>query len=295
MQAKGESGELKVNTVVYATDLSLCCQNAGFYASFMAQHFSAELVVAHAFRLSQAAMEVEIDPALVSEQRKDLESFLSRKAGRLSHDGVHATPALVEGDPKKVLVELADAHGPSLIVLGTHGGGWVEREIIGSVAEKILRSASCPVLTVGPQVKCVASNELHFQHILYATDFTPQAAQAAVYAVWFAETFGSSIDVLNVIQQESLDQPERLRDLSSSFCQAMEKSAPKRAKEFSNPKAFVEVGNAHDQILRHIKDHAIDLLVLGIRKTSHLGVETRISRAFQLIVDATCPVLTIVA
>jgi Universal stress protein family len=115
------------------------------------------------------------------------------------------------------------------------------------------------------------------------------------YAVWFADIFGSSIDVLNVIEQESLDKPERLRDLSSSSSQAMERAVPKRAKEFSNPKAFVEVGNAHHQILRNIKDDPIDLLVLGIRKTSHLGIETRASRAFQLIVDATCPVLTLVA
>jgi nucleotide-binding universal stress UspA family protein len=184
VQAKGESEKLRVKAVVYATDLSLCCQNVGLYASFMAQHFSAELLVAHAFQLSQAATEVEFDPALVSEQRKDLDSFLSRKAVRLSRDGVHATPVLVEGDPQKALVELADTHGPSLIVLGTHGGGWLERELIGSVAEKILRSTSWPVLTVGPQVKSAASNEVCFKHILYATDFTPEAARAAVYAVW---------------------------------------------------------------------------------------------------------------
>lgn len=295
MQAEGEHAQLKIKAVIFATDLSLCCQNVGYYASFMAEHLSAELVVAHAFTLSQAAMEVEFDPALVSEQRKDLEFLLSRKAATLSRDRVHATPALAEGDPEKVLTELADSHGPSLMVLGTHGGGWIEREVIGSVAEKILRSTSWPTLTVGPRVRFAASHELCLKHILFATDFTPAAAPAAEYAVWFADIFGSSIDALNVIQQESLDQPERLRDLSSSFSQAMERSVPKRAIEFSNPKAFVEVGDAHHQILRHIKDHAIDLLVLGIRKTSHLGIETRTSAAFQLIIDATCPVLTIVA
>lgn len=295
VRAEGEDTKLKMETVIYATDLSLCCQNVGYYASFMAEHLSAELLVAHAFILSQAAMEVEFDPALVSEQRKDLEFLLSRKATRLSRGRVHATPALVEGAPERVLIELADSHGPSLMVLGTHGGGWIGREVIGSVAEKILRSTSWPVLTVGPRVSSAVSLDLCFKHILYATDFTPAAARAAEYAAWFADIFGSSIDVLNVIEQESLDQPQRLRDLSSSFSQAMERAVPKRAKEFSNPKAFVEVGNARHQILQHIKDHAIDLLVLGIRKTSHLGIQARTSMTFQLIVDATCPVLTIVA
>jgi nucleotide-binding universal stress UspA family protein len=295
VHAEEEGTELTVKAVVFATDLSLCCQNAGFYAAFLARFFSADLLVAHAFRLSQAAMEVEFDPALISEQRKDLEFLLSRKAAKLSRDGVHARSVLVEGDPTRVLVELADGCGPSLMALGTHGGGWIEREIIGSVAETILRSTSWPVLTVGPQVKSAANEDLGFKHILYATDFTPAAVEAAKYAVRFAEAFKSRIDVLNVIERESLDRPDRLRELSSSFAQAISKYLPGRAKEFSNSRTFVEVGNAHRRILQHIKEHDVDLLVLGLRKASHLGIETRTSQAFQLIVDATCPVLTIVA
>jgi nucleotide-binding universal stress UspA family protein len=286
---------LKVKAVVYATDLSLYCQNAGYYAVFLAQFFSAELLVAHAFTLSQAATEIEFDPALISAQRRDLESLLSQKAAKLSRDEVHASPVLVEGAPQKVLVKLADERGPSLIVLGTHGGGWIEREIIGSVAEKILRSTTWPVLTVGPQVKSALAKDLRFKQILYATDFTPAAARASMYAACFAEAFGARIDVLNVIKRESLDQPDRLRKLSSSFTQAMEKCLPGRAKEFSNAKTFVEVGNAHRQILRHIKDRDVDLLVLGLKKVSHLSIESRKSGAFRLIVEATCPVLTILA
>jgi nucleotide-binding universal stress UspA family protein len=294
VHAEEEGTELTVKAVVYATDFSLCCQNAGFYATFLARFFSADLLVAHAFRLSQAAMEVEFDPALISEQRRDLEFLLSQKAAMLSRDRVRARPVLVEGDPMKVLVELADKHGPSLMALGTHGGGWIEREIIGSVAEKILRSTSWPVLTVGPQVKSAANEDLRFKHILYATDFTPAAARAATYVARFGEAFGARIDVLNVVERESMDRPELLRELSSSFAQAIEKFSPGRGKEFSSPTAFVEVGNAHRQILQHIKDRDVDLLVLGIKKTSHLGLESRTSRAFQLIVDARCPVLTVV-
>jgi nucleotide-binding universal stress UspA family protein len=293
VQAEGERTELKIKTVVYATDLSLCCQNAGFYAAFLAQFFSAELLVTHAFILSQAAMEVEFDPALVSEQRKDLASLLSRKAAKLSRDGMRSSPALVEGDPRKVLVELADEHGPSLMVVGTHGGGWIQREIIGSVAETILRSTSWPVLTVGPQVRSAAAEDLRFKHILYATDFTPSAAGAAMYAACFAEAFGARIDVLNVIERESLDRPDRLRELSHSFAQALNKCLPRRAEEFSNPRTFVEVGDAHRQILQHIKDHDVDLLVLGIQQASHLGIGSRNSQAFQIILHAICPVLTI--
>jgi hypothetical protein len=53
------------------------------------------------------------------------------------------------------------------------------------------------------------------------------------------------------------------------------------------------VGKAHEQIIEHVRERSIDPLVLGIRRSSHLSIEMRTSRAFQIIVDAECPVLTI--
>ena len=149
--------DLNLRTVIYATDFSLCSQNAGLYAACLAKYFSATLLVAHAFTLSQAAMEVEVDHKLVSQQRKDLEFLLSRKAFNLASDSLETIPILLDGDPTEVLQEIADSRAPSLIVLGTHGGGWIERELIGSVAEHILRSIRWPSLTVGPQVPAHAS------------------------------------------------------------------------------------------------------------------------------------------
>ena len=96
----GEGPDLSLNAVIYATDFSVCSQNAGFYAAFLAKHFSATLMVAHAFILSQAAMEVEIDHSLVSQQRKDLEFLLSGKASALLRDSGKAMPVLLEGDPE---------------------------------------------------------------------------------------------------------------------------------------------------------------------------------------------------
>jgi nucleotide-binding universal stress UspA family protein len=290
----GERPDLDLNAVVYGTDFSVCSQNAGLYAALLARHFATALMVAHAFTLSQAAMEVEIDPSLVSQQRKDLKFLLSRKATALSHGSLKATPVLLEGDPKRVIPDLATAMAPSLVVLGTHGGERLAREIIGSVAEGILRSTSWPVLTVGPRVASAAGKRSLFQHILYATDLTPAAARAALYAVSFAKVFRADLDVLHVVQREAIDHPDRLSDIRNHFYKALDNVVPDMAKDFCNPRSFVEVGNAHRQILEHIQERSVDLLVLGIRKSSHLGIETRTSRAFQLIVHAACPVLTIV-
>ena len=288
-----DKSALHLKSVVYATDFSLCSQNAGLYAARMAAYFSAKLFVAHAFTLSQAALEVESGNREVSQQRRDLTRLLSQEALRLGMDSVETIPTLLEGNPKDVITQLANRNEPSMIVLGTHGGSGLERGIIGSVAEKILRSTHWPALTVGPRVPVVSSKTLPFKRILFATDFTPVAASAATYAVMLAQTFGARIDVLNVIQDDVSDRPELLSDLRSRFYGILDGLLPQQALKFCNPITFVAMGNACDRILEHIREHSIDLLVLGIRKTSHLGMEMRTSAAFRIIVGAECPALTI--
>jgi len=289
----GDRPELNLKTVVYATDFSPCSQNAGLYAARMAAYFSATLLVTHAFTLSQAALEVEIGDRASSQQRRDLTRLLSIQAELLGANSVEAVPTLLEGDPEDVIPELADRHAPSMIVLGTHGGGRFARGIIGSIAEKILRSTRWPALTVGPQVKQVSSQTFPFARILFATDFSAAAANAATFAVTFAEVLGAEIDVLNVIQDDAIEHPDRLSELQTRFFSALDGLVPQQAKEFCDPRTFVAVGKAHDQILEHITERSIDLLVLGIRKTSHISMEMRTSGAFRIIVDAECPVLTI--
>jgi len=96
--------------------------------------------------------------------------------------------------------------------------------------------------------------------------------------------------VLNVIQERAVKYPDRLSDLTTHFYDALDELM---VKELGDPRTFVEVGKAHDRILQHSRDRSIDILVLGICKPSHLGMEMRTSGAFRLIVDAECPVLTI--
>jgi nucleotide-binding universal stress UspA family protein len=116
---------LNIRSVIYGTDFTVCSQNAGLYAAQLARFFGAKLLVTHAFTVSQAAMEVEMDGSLMSQQRKDLHVLLAQKA--LASNVVEAIPLLLDGDPKEVLPRVAEEHAPSLLVLGTHGGGWVER------------------------------------------------------------------------------------------------------------------------------------------------------------------------
>lgn len=293
MPVIGDVPEINLKAIVFATDFSDTSQIAGQYAGVLAKYFACPLVVAHAFTLSQAAMEVEASGTLQSQQRKDLEAKLDDEVRRIKYGSGRDSSILMEGDPKEQIPRVAEQNAPCFIVLGTHGGSPVSRKLIGSVAEEILRSTRWPCLTVGPKVPSSPNTLMPLKRILYATDSRPAALGAAVYAMTCAEVFGAEIDVLNVIPEDVVRDPARLTELTSQFYAALDQLFPKRMSEFFDPRTFVEVGKAHEQILSHIQERSIDLLILGIEKSSHLGLTKRVSGAFQLIVDAKCAVLTI--
>lgn len=292
MPLNDDSPSLNLNSVIYGTDFSETAKNAGSYAVLMAARCEARLLVAHAFTLATAAMDVEIAHSYPSQQRKDIEAMLEARARTLSTDTLRAMPVLLTGDPRQKLPALAEEHAPSLLVLGTHGRGWLGRELLGSVAEEILRSTRWPVLTINPRARGV-SPDAPFRRILYATDLSPAAARAASFALTFARAFGSDLDVLHVMEKEMAGNPEQLAAARDRFLKASDDLIRGNSGDFCNPTTFIETGHAHERILRHIQERSVDLLVLGLQKTEYPRLRVRLSRAFDLISKADCPTLTI--
>ncbi len=283
-----------IRTVIYATDFSLYSQSAGFYAARLAEFWRATLLVVHAFTLSQAAMEVEIDHLLISQQRSDLSFLLARKAAFLSSPTMQAIPMLLEGAPKTAIPRLAEQQGPSIVVLGTHGGGWIQRGLIGSVAEQVLRTTSAPSLIVGPNVQALSAMASPFSQILLATDFAPDSVNAAAHAMACAEAFQAKMDILNVVTHDDMMHQEKLAAIRKKFYEAMGQGDSKHLQDFFEPRLHQEVGKVRDRVLAYVHDHAVDLLVLSIRDSGYPGLEAARSGAFPLIAAAKCPVLTVV-
>ena len=252
-------------------------------------------MVAHAFTLVQAALEVEAEKPHASQQRITLNHELMLTAEILDAGQGTTGYILLEGDPCKVIPVLAKDKGPALIVLGTHGGGSIDRFVLGSTAEGILRHSSGPALTVGPNVNILQAGALKIRRILYATDCTAEAAHAAPVAMALADAFSAELDVLNVVRSREIDHPEQLHRLQKHFYGAVEAIMPHDAGQICEPHTFVSVGLPHTEILNHIREREIDLLVLGLRRNTHLGMQNRTSGAFPIIVKARCPVITVAA
>ena len=72
----------------------------------------------------------------------------ARKFFKKNH--IAAEEKIVQGDPSEMIAQEAEAFGADLIVMGTHGRKGIDRILFGSVAEKVVKNASMPVLTVRP-------------------------------------------------------------------------------------------------------------------------------------------------
>ena len=291
----GESSAIQLDSVIFATDFSPVSQNAGLYASAISVHFGTSLVIAHAFTLVQAALEVEAEKPLASQQRANLNYELMLTAKMLDAGQGRTESILLEGDPCKVIPVLAQRRTPALVVLGTHGGGSIDRFVLGSTAEGILRHSSGPALTVGPNVSILRGAALKIRRVLYATDCTAEAAHAAPIAVALADAFSAELDVLNVARSREIDHPEQLHRLQEHFYGAVEAIMPHHAEQVCEPHTFVSVGQPHTEILNHVSEREIDLLILGLRRNTYLGMQNRTSGAFPIIVKAKCPVITVAA
>lgn len=139
-----------LRSILAPTDFSEPAHRALEYAKSIAENFKAVLHVVHV--AADVALE---DPMLTASSLAEIQesaaSALTRIDERIATEErgrVEVRKAVLNGDPHDAILAYAAEHAIELIVLGTHGRGAVERLILGSVAERIVRHAKCPVLTV---------------------------------------------------------------------------------------------------------------------------------------------------
>jgi nucleotide-binding universal stress UspA family protein len=177
-------------------------------------------------------------------------------------------------------------------VIGTRGHKGVARLVLGSTAEELIHQAGCPILTIGPGVP-PPQLPVSFQRIVYATDFSPEAAKACVFALSFAQDFGAHLYLCHVLPDPEGSGQMNDQELNDRFVSALQRLVPDVAREWCEPECVLEHGFAADGILLLAQRVKADLIVLGTRRTSHWFDSFKTGVAFQVISGSTCPVLTI--
>jgi nucleotide-binding universal stress UspA family protein len=260
----------------------------------LARRFSSIVDLAHVFDPSAVTTYEEALIGLpIDERRKTTNETLERLRDDFVSSGIEARTVSREGHrPASELLRIAEEENVDLIVTGTQSKSGVERLILGSTAEQIIRNAECTVLTVGPKAKAVEDTPLIFRNIVYATDFTRSAKKAAIYALTFAEDSGAHLYLCHVIGPQ--DPTAAGQEFSEgAFQRALKAMIPECAYDWCDPECVVEHGYAGEAILRLAERVQADLIVLGTRKASFLLTHIERGLTPELLAHATCPVMTI--
>jgi nucleotide-binding universal stress UspA family protein len=142
-----------LRTILVGTDFSLCAARALRFAISLAASQGAKIHLLHVLVEPIQAFDVAgalpyLDVTTQKEWEEATRRRLARAVAAAEKRGVAATSEIVWGRPSDALVETAMKVKASLLVLGTHGRGALEKLLIGSTAERVLRLSPIPVLTV---------------------------------------------------------------------------------------------------------------------------------------------------
>ncbi len=140
---------ISIQRILFVTDFSEPARNAQRYAIALAEQFAAEL---YAFHTVSDEVLVPAPELAAQWLRDEIERARKQLAADLGTARV-AKPARLEvrqGNAVQEIIRYATEHDIDLIVIGTHGRTGLSRMLLGSIAEKVVRMATCPVLTVHP-------------------------------------------------------------------------------------------------------------------------------------------------
>lgn len=199
------------------------------------------------------------------------------------------------------ILSRARSSSADLIVLGTHGRSGFQRLVLGSVAEKVLRKACCPVLTVPPHAPgAVPRGIVSVQRILCPVDFSKSSGRVLEYAASLAQQAHARLTVLHVLELPSdlSEFPqtgiaeyrnERFKQARTHLTEAVRTALP--------PTCPVDelllAGRSHREILRVAAEQGTDLIAMGVHGRGAADLMFFGSTTNHVVREATCPVLTL--
>jgi nucleotide-binding universal stress UspA family protein len=276
------------------------------YATAFAARYGARLEVMHVVPGFEERVPLETGRANDSGggpvSHDDVLAALRRSLQEAGATGLNTTVLAYEGRPHALIAHRAQAQPADLLVMGSHGRSGFNRLLLGSVTEKVLRTVSCPVLTVPPAVSAERATEVTFKRILCAMDYSPSALKALRYALELGRQADGCVSVLYALEYMDPEEPCEhvdfdIRTRRQHFIDhARERLHAQLAQEsttWCEIKEVVTIDRAYKAILQHAAASAADLIVMGAQGTAGLELMMYGSNTQHVVRAATCPVLTV--
>jgi len=249
-----------VKNILWPTDFSAEAREALLYADAFAKTFSAQITALHVAPDFAPAL---YDTALIQNELMLRTTALKRKAtARIQSAGAKMGIAfkkiiLTEGSAAKIITETAEKEKADLIIMGRKGQSMLEKILIGSVANHVLRHSPVPVL-----VTKKGKRKLAIKKILVPTDFAKEEDVERDFAWRLASGFGASLTFLYVL--ELYGHEFRMVDqMFQSVLEKFQRRAEKVGKGISVTKDVTRAINAPQGIDEYSRTHHFDLIVMA--------------------------------
>lgn len=297
---------MEINRILVPTDFSSAARHAQQWALRFARAHGATLHLLHVVAEYDPDWFGEGDTAIpVNQMQENRHQEAKEGLARLAPDpeaaGVQVQQEVRHGmDVADAILAVADEIDADLIVTGTHGREGLAHVILGSVAEKVIRRARRPVLTVGTE----AAAEPSIQRVLAPVDFSGPSKHAVRLAKEVTATYGARLDLLFVAEERTVPvfsdtgiprlnrlkmDPEIVKDSS----RALEQLSDNVKGPDVPAHGHVAEGDVSKQIVRFAETHDVDLIVMATRGLSGLNRFLLGSVTQRVVRAAPCPVLTI--
>jgi nucleotide-binding universal stress UspA family protein len=301
---------VEITRILCPTDFSKESEHALRQAITLATWYKAELVVLNVYSIAVPPIALAAYPVLPgppdlfnpAETRAAAHEALARFAGPAQKAGLHPQLKVEGGDPVRVILAVSESDRVDLIVMGTHGRSGADRWMLGSVTEKVLRKARCPVMTVPPATAPTADALVMLKRILCPIDFSEASLKALEYAVSLAQEADATLSVLHVVEgvpereaalHAHFDLPGFIRAAELDALGEMRRKIPESARSGCTIEELIATGKAYREILSTAQQRDAHLIVMGVYGRNPFDLLMFGSTTNHVVRAAHCPVLTV--
>ena len=292
--------------ILFPTDLSRSAERAEAYACTLAASWGATLTVMSVLEFPPGLNpEYPVNRMYLAELMRQATDGLVELKERTSARGISVQTRIATGVPSEEVLAAAKAEGADLIVVGTVGKAGLEHVLLGSTAERIIRTAPCPVLAVRTERSRAEQGGgtqpplAKLERILVPVDFSDFSLDALEYAVIVAQRAKASLTLLHVLEPVSygLDftfpHPDKRKRMREAVQAQLESLVSSLASAQVTSDYLLRGGLPNDSILEAARTQSASMIVMGTHGRRGLSHAFYGSVAESVLRSSPCPVLTV--
>jgi len=293
---------LEIKLILCPIDFSEFSVRAYQHALSLAEHYRAKLVAQHVVELwrypyAEYAASLgdyeRFSQALREGGKEQLEEFVKNH----THDKIQPELVVQQGIAPDSILSFAQAEKADVIVMGTHGRRGFDRLMLGSVTDRVMRRAPCPVLAVGKQSHdSMAADEerhrpRHLSRILFCTDFSENSERALNYAISATAEYDAELTLLHVLDEVSTR--AKKEEAIARTKEQLDRLIPSEARKTLKIKTAVRIGKPYEQIIQLALEAQIDMVTMAVRGRGALDLAVFGSTTYRVLQLGPCPVLAV--